>query len=84
MFILPTKYIGIISAINFAYFSRYTLQEVLVLPLLILYQASNALITDGHVYHECSVNIREYQYVAYLPLSAYANNNNSKYINNNK
>jgi hypothetical protein len=51
LYIFDTRYLQIIAPTNLIYYGKYTIEEIILLPTLILYQSAGKMITSTTLMH---------------------------------
>mgnify|MGYP000962641634 CR=1 FL=1 len=52
IYIFDVKLLYLISPLNFAFYARYTMEEILILPILAITQGTENLVTCSDIFHK--------------------------------
>lgn len=51
MYIFDSRFLGLLAPLNFAYFAKFTVEELLVIPVLVLSQKLGRIKSIDMVFH---------------------------------
>ena len=64
LYIFNSEFLNLILPVNFIYYNMYTLEEIFLIPLLVLYQSSNRMIPSTKIMHSFAQSFIQNKYFA--------------------
>lgn len=56
LYIFDSRLLNMVSPLSFAYYSKYTFEELLIIPLLALHQKKGTLIASNRILHSFDIS----------------------------
>ena len=64
LYIFDTKFFNVVTPTNFGYYAKYTVEEALLIPNLVLFQGSGRIYTNARLMHGFSVSFIQFHKLA--------------------